>query len=186
MLWLQRALALPMFGACIWLSWVLFRQAGLPGFMLLLAGAVVLLAALRLKPAAALGVLLLLPFLHDAPARPALTLLGAEAYAPVRLAALRAARQPVFVDLTAAWCVTCLVNENATLKDKRVRELFAARHITLLVGDWTERAPTITALLVENHRAGVPLYLYYPPGAAEPVVLPQILSPGGVARALTH
>ncbi len=186
MLWLQRALALPMFGACIWLGWVLFRQAGLQGFLLLLAGAVVLLVALRLKPATALGALLLLPFLHAAPARPALTLPGAEVYDPARLAALRAAGQPVFVDLTAAWCVTCLVNENATLKDKRVRELFAARHVTLLVGDWTERAPAITALLVENHRAGVPLYLYYPPGAAQPEVLPQILSPGGMARVLNH
>jgi thiol:disulfide interchange protein DsbD len=90
------------------------------------------------------------------------------------------------VDLTAAWCVTCLVNENTTLRDAGVRARFTARHVTLLVGDWTARDPAITALLVENHRAGVPLYLYYPPGGGAPRMLPQVLSPALVAEVLNH
>jgi thiol:disulfide interchange protein DsbD len=184
MRWLQRVLAIPMLGTFAWLAWVLFRQSGPAGLLLLLAGALLLLLTLRLKPAMALAALLLLPFVHAAPAREALSLPGAEPYSAGRLASLRAAGQPVFVDLTAAWCVTCLVNENTTLRDKAVQELFAARHITLLVGDWTDRNSAITALLAENHRAGVPLYLYYPAGAQQPQTLPQILSPGLVERAI--
>jgi thiol:disulfide interchange protein DsbD len=61
-----------------------------------------------------------------------------------------------------------------------VQAIFAAQHVALLVGDWTDRDPAITALLIDNHRAGVPLYLYYPPSAATPLILPQILSPGVV------
>ena len=176
MLWLQRILALPMFGTFAWLGWVLFRQAGTDGLLILLAGAVFLLFVLRRQPAFALAVLALLPFLHAAPAA-ALTLPGAQPYSAARLAALRAAGRPVFIDLTASWCVTCLVNEHTTLLAPRVQAAFAARHVALLVGDWTNRDPAITALLERDHRAGVPLYLYYPPGQARGEILPQILSP---------
>ncbi|WP_297443604.1 thioredoxin family protein, partial [Acidocella sp.] len=103
-----------------------------------------------------------------------------------RLASLRATGQPVFIDLTAAWCVTCLVNETTTLASPRVQALFAAHHVALLVGDWTDRDPAITALLVANHRAGVPLYLYYPAGSAPPRILPQLLSPAEVAAVLAR
>jgi thiol:disulfide interchange protein DsbD len=183
MLWLQRALALPMFATFAWLAWVLFRQSGGAGLALLLLGAALLAVALRLKPAAALAVLALLPFLHTAPAAPALTLPNAQPYTAERLAALRAANQPVFVDLTAAWCVTCLVNETTTLSAPEVQRVFAAHHAALLVGDWTDRNPAITALLTANHRAGVPLYLYYAPGAPAQV-LPQLLTPGLVITTL--
>jgi thiol:disulfide interchange protein DsbD len=123
--------------------------------------------------------------LHAAPAA-SLTLPGASPYSADSLAALRAQNRPVFIDLTAAWCVTCLVNERTTLLAAPVQNLFAARHVALLVGDWTNRSPAITALLTASGRAGVPLYLYYAPGAVNPVVLPQILSPELVAAALSH
>ncbi|MBU6419870.1 MAG: thioredoxin family protein [Proteobacteria bacterium] len=180
----QKILALPMFATFAWLGWVLFRQTGMPGLAVLAAGAMALSLALPRRPAFAAIVLLLLPFLHAAPSRPALTLPGAQPYSAARLASLRATGRPVFIDLTAAWCITCQVNERGTLAAAPVRALFKTRNVAVLVGDWTDRNPTITALLAANHRAGVPLYLYYPPnGAAE--ILPQILTPGIVERAVS-
>ena len=72
----------------------------------------------------------------------------------------------MFVDATAAWCITCLVNEDAVLSRDRVKSAFAAKKVAYLVADWTNQNPEITALLKENGRSGVPLYLYYAPGAA--------------------
>ncbi len=184
MLWLQRLLALPMFATFGWLAWVLFRQSGAAGLALLLLGGLALAVFLRWRPVLILAVAVLLPFLHASPAAPALTLPGAQPYSAAALASLRASDRPVFIDLTAAWCVTCLVNETTTLATPTVQRAFAARHVALLVGDWTDRTPAITALLAANHRAGVPLYLYYPPGAAAARRLPQILSPGLVIAAL--
>jgi thiol:disulfide interchange protein DsbD len=136
-----------------------------------------------LRPVAVLAVLVL-PFLHAQAAAPALSLPGAEPYTAARLAALRAAGRPVFVDATAAWCITCLVNERAVLDKPAVQAAFAARHVNVLVADWTNRDGAITALLQANGRDGVPLYLYYAPGAAVPVTLPQVLTPGEVEGVL--
>jgi thiol:disulfide interchange protein len=118
------------------------------------------------------------------PARAAITLPGAQPYAAARLADLRAAGTPVFVDMTAAWCITCLVNERDALNTPAVQAAFARTGTQLLVGDWTSRDPAITAYLQKNQRDGVPLYVFYPAHGA-PVVLPQILTPGvvvGVVR----
>jgi thiol:disulfide interchange protein DsbD len=112
-----------------------------------------------------------------------LSLPGAEAFSEARLAQLRAAGAPVFVDMTAAWCVTCLVNERTTLQSPAVRAVFAAHGVRVLVGDWTGRDAAITGFLQANHRDGVPLYVFYPAGGAG-VVLPQILSPGAVEAAV--
>jgi thiol:disulfide interchange protein DsbD len=96
---------------------------------------------------------------------------------------LRAANTPVFVDLTAAWCVTCLVNEHSTLKSHAVQAAFARQHIKTLVGDWTHRDPAITQLLQASARDGVPLYLYYPANRG-PIILPQILTPQIVLKSI--
>jgi len=183
MLVLQRVLALPMFATFLWLAWVLQRQTGAYGLLLLLAGAALLALTLRRARILAVCVLLLLPFLHASASAP-LTLPGAAPYSAARLATLRAAGRPVFLDLTAAWCVTCLVNEATTLKNPSVQADFKARHIAVLVGDWTHKDLQISALLAAHHRAGVPLYLYYPPG--RPVVmLPQILDPALLRRVIS-
>jgi thiol:disulfide interchange protein DsbD len=186
MLWLQRALAIPMGLTFGWLAWVLIRQAGPTGALLLLASAAALTAAVtitRLRPVALLA-LLALPFLHTQAAPAALLLPGAEPYTAARLATLQAENQPAFIDLTAAWCITCLVNEHSTLDTPEIRAAFATRHITLLVGDWTNRDPAITALLQANGRDGVPLYLFYPAEQATPVTLPQVLTPSIVEEAI--
>jgi thiol:disulfide interchange protein DsbD len=185
MVTLQRLLAIPMFCTCLWLAWLLRREAGLDGLILLLAGAAALLVATSrraLRPVA-LAALLLLPFFRTVDAAP-LSLPHAAPYSAARLAALRAAGTPVLVDMTASWCVTCLVNDRTTLATPAVQRAFAARHISVLVGDWTGRDPAISAFLQANGRDGVPLYVFYPPGRA-PVVLGQVLTPGYILAATT-
>ncbi len=76
------------------------------------------------------------------------------------------------------------MNERSTLTAAPVQALFKDRNVAVLVGDWTDRNPAITALLDANHSAGVPLYLYYPPGGGAEI-LPQILTPGILAHALS-
>jgi thiol:disulfide interchange protein DsbD len=100
----------------------------------------------------------------------------AEPFTAARLAELRAENKPVFVNLTAAWCITCKVNERVALRSDRLAEQFALRGITYLVGDWTNRNAEISALLAEHGRVGVPLYLLYGAAGAKPEILPQILT----------
>ena len=108
-----------------------------------------------------------------------------EPYSPERLAQLRAQGKPVFVNLTASWCITCLVNERVALSTDEVRDAFARQGVTYLKGDWTRQDPRITELLRRHDRSGVPLYLFYPAGTgSDAQVLPQLLTPGIVTAAL--
>ncbi len=104
-------------------------------------------------------------------------------YSPERLAEARADGRPVFVNMTAAWCITCLVNERVALSRNAVAAAFAERRLLYLKGDWTNRDASIAHYLANFARTGVPLYVYYPAGG-EPVVLPQILTEGIVLDAL--
>ena len=96
----------------------------------------------------------------------------------------RAAGRPVFVDFTADWCISCKVNERRVLAREDVQAAFAARDTALLLADWTHRDETIRAALAAHGRAGVPLYLWYAPGADAPEVLPEILTRDGVLAVL--
>ena len=203
MLTFRQFLAFPMYAAAAWLVWVLAQESGPRGVALVLAAMIALALAAWLWTrtrdlpargrgigAAAVALVLLaalypLTLLQAAPASaaPAQAARG-EAYSAARLAAYRAKGTPVFVDATAAWCITCLVNEDAVLSRPGVRQAFADRHVVYMVADWTSRNPEITALLKENGRSGVPMYAYYAPGAAKPVLLPQILTEAGVLAAL--
>ena len=97
---------------------------------------------------------------------------------------------PVFVNMTAAWCITCKVNEKVAIATEDTQRLFADKGVKYLKGDWTNQNPAITHYLEEYGRSGVPIYVYYGPkdkdtGARpEPVVLPQILTPSIVENAL--
>ncbi|MBA3940945.1 MAG: thiol:disulfide interchange protein [Sphingopyxis sp.] len=99
-------------------------------------------------------------------------------FSPAMLAEARASGKPVFVYFTADWCVTCKANEAAAINREVVQKAFAKAGVVTLVGDWTNGDPMITRVLAEHGRNSVPLYLWYAPGAAEPEVLPQILTPG--------
>lgn len=107
-----------------------------------------------------------------------------EAWSPRRVAELVESGAPVFVDFTAAWCLTCKVNEATTLNNGRVLAAFRERGVALLKADWTARDPAIARALEGYGRAGVPLYVLYGRRGAGPVILPEILTPGIVLAAL--
>ncbi|MCB1693635.1 MAG: thioredoxin family protein, partial [Pseudomonadales bacterium] len=94
------------------------------------------------------------------------------------------ADSPVFVNFTAAWCITCKVNEAVALDRAAVREAFEAKGVRYLKGDWTSEDPLITAKLAEYGRSGVPLYLLYRKGESRATVLPQILTESVVLSAV--
>jgi thiol:disulfide interchange protein DsbD len=206
-LWMERLkqfLAFPMYGAALWLLWVLAQLTGPEGLAAALAGGLLVGfgawalgtaqgARGRWRPAghgaavlALVGAALLLPRLHGAPAPgTAVTAeAGAEPWSEARVAAARAEGRPVFVNLTAAWCITCKVNERVALDTDAVKNAFADRRVAYLTGDWTRGGEEIAALLRAHGREGVPLYLVYPAHGGAPEVLPQVLTESIVLRAL--
>ena len=110
--------------------------------------------------------------------------LAFEPYSPERLAELRAEGRPVFVNYTAAWCISCQVNDRVALSTRAVAAAMRNNNIAYLKADWTKRDPVIAAELARYGRAGVPLYLVYGAGGGEPAILPAILTEGVVVRAL--
>ncbi len=130
------------------------------------------LAAVGASPAGSAGV-----------AGAASTTKAFEPFAPARLASLRAAGRPVLVDMSAAWCITCQVNEAVALDRPEVVHRLAALNAVEMRGDWTNGDPQITAFLQRFGRSGVPLYVYYAAdGSAH--VLPQLLTPAIVLSSL--
>ena len=99
-------------------------------------------------------------------------------YDAARVAQLNARGQPLLVNFTASWCLTCLVNERNAFADAAVQKIFLGKGVTLMKGDWTNRDPAITKALADFGRAGVPLYVVYNSkrGSTAPVVLPQLLT----------
>jgi thiol:disulfide interchange protein DsbD len=95
-----------------------------------------------------------------------------------------AAGQPVFVDFTASWCLSCQVNERVALSRPEVMQAFAAANVVLFRADWTRQDPAITQALTALGRSGVPVYALYTPGQPDPQLLPQVLTPGIVTDAL--
>ena len=104
--------------------------------------------------------------------------LEVEPYSPARLADLRAEGRPVFVNYTAAWCVSCQVNDKVAISTSRVRSAFSRHKVAYLKADWTRRDATIAAELASHGRAGVPLYLVYGTRGDQGVILPSILDAG--------
>jgi thiol:disulfide interchange protein DsbD len=95
-----------------------------------------------------------------------------------------AAGQPVFVDFTASWCLSCQVNERIALSQPEVMKAFGERNVVLFKADWTREDPAITQALAALGRSGVPVYALYSPGQNEPQLLPQVLTPGIVLDAI--
>jgi thiol:disulfide interchange protein DsbD len=208
MLVFKQILAFPMYGAAAWLLWVLSQETSGTGLIAALAAMIALafaawvwnasrLASSGWRIAGAVCALLglttvvaLLVFIRTTTAPAAassqadVTGLASEPYSAAKLASLRAENRPVFVDATAAWCITCLVNEKVALSGAAVHEAFAQQHIAFLVADWTNRNPEITALLAAHGRSGVPLYLYYAAGASDAVILPQVLTEATVLNTI--
>ncbi|MDR3724616.1 MAG: protein-disulfide reductase DsbD family protein [Terracidiphilus sp.] len=203
---LKQAVSVPIFATVIWLAWVLAGAYGAASLAVLLASLLVLAVAgwfLGRWPAKRWAVIVA-----------ALILLGVVAFdlvAPVRFAAepqlssastsaqkaatqpwsaeavarAQAAGQPVFVDFTAAWCLSCQVNERVALLRPEVQAAFAAHNVLVLKADWTRHDPAITEALTALGRSGVPAYALYLPGQSSPQLLPEVLTPGIVLDALS-
>jgi thiol:disulfide interchange protein/DsbC/DsbD-like thiol-disulfide interchange protein len=193
----RQVLAFPMFATAIWLIWVLTAQLGANGALVLLlallaAGFTVWalgLKGLAGRATALVGVLLTVGAL-SVTAR--MTPLEAARQSGARwqdwseaaVAEAQAAGQPVFVDFTAAWCVTCQVNKLGPLSDRRVLEVFDANNVALFRADFTNQDPAIAAALDRHGAAGVPLYLVFPPDGGAPAVLPPLLTGSLVIQAV--
>jgi thiol:disulfide interchange protein/DsbC/DsbD-like thiol-disulfide interchange protein len=107
-----------------------------------------------------------------------------ESYSEERLSKILAQGRPVFLDFTAEWCITCQVNERVVFGSREVRETISSKNVTLMRGDWTSKNPAITSALKRFGRAGVPLNVLIASPTSEPVVLPNILTPGMVLDVL--
>ena len=191
---LKQWLAYPMYFTASWLAWVFGKQRGTDAFALLLVGAALLALGLwwlerqRLqssmaRKSLAWGLLalsaavLVFALRLPAPTTAATTsLYGSEPYSAQRLADLRAEGRPVFVDMTADWCITCKVNEKAVLHTEAFRELLAETNVVYMVGDWTNQDPEISAFLDQYRAPGVPLYVVFPADGGPGRKLPQVLT----------
>ncbi len=206
-LWMERA----MYAAAIWLVWVLVQQAGVNAVIVALGGMLLIALAAWLYDStrtssnrnrglgSAVALLLVLSalgagiFAVNAPVASNTSGKNAvaadanwEAFNDARLQELLAEGKPVFLNFTASWCISCLVNERVALSSDSVKQHFAKEGIVYLKGDWTNKDPEITAFLQKFNRSGVPLYVFYPAGQAnQPIELPQILTPDLVIAKLT-
>jgi len=198
----KKIMALPMLLAVGWLAWVLFRISGTAALWPLLLGGSVLAAGLLLygrsqttfPPKASLhwgGLALILL----AAVIPATTLKTASTdlvsrhpdrlpWSEGEVARQLAAGRTVFIDFTAAWCLTCQVNERVVLSKPEIQAAFRGMNVAFLVADWTRRDPAITAALQKYGREGVPTYVILRPDGSAPVLLPEILTPKLVLESL--
>ena len=194
---MKQLLAFPMFASAVWLLWVLGIQGGPDAMMQVLAGALLISFALWLLNQSGnsvvrfSAVLLVFAAIYIGATQEASAVRSSvdateDEVGIYSKAALTKAREkgPVFVNFTAAWCITCKVNELNALDVESVKLAFKDNEITYLKGDWTNEDPDITAALQEYGRSGVPLYLLYAKDASRATVLPQILTPGIVLDAL--
>ncbi len=206
MIRMKQLLAFPLYATVAWLAWVLGAQVDNDAVIRLLVTLVVVAFALwawrafrggasrAFSVAAAIALIgaavIAWPLLRgDAIAnattasRTSTVDAAWQPWSPQRVAELTRDGRPVFVDFTAAWCVTCQVNKQLVLNNAGMRDAFARRNVTLVRADWTRRDPAITQALAALGRNGVPVYVLYRPGR-EPLLLPEVLQKGLVEDAL--
>ena len=189
----QRFLAIPMAATAVGCLWLLWRQGGETALLIglgavALLGLLLWLAGIRQRRSlqvgwAALAAVLFLTgaaaaLVPQSPVASSRVPLGAVAWSEEAVAGQLAKGRPAFVYFTADWCLTCKANEAAAIERDSTRDAFSKAGVKVLVGDWTNGDPAITRFIEGRGRAGVPLYLWYEPGKAEPEELPQILTPG--------
>ena len=193
---LRAILSVPMFLTALALAWVLGQQVGVNGMALGIGGTLVFGLFLwwlgsrqhagkglaipgGLSLATIVAAVLLVPTSAPEGAANAATAaaseLNAVKFTPAALAELRGANKPVFLYMTADWCLTCKVNEKGAMADPAVAASFKAKGITVMEGDWTRNDAAISAWLADHKRAGVPVYVYYD-GKGGETELPQILT----------
>ena len=206
---LKQLFAFPLYATVVWLLWVFGQQAGIDALAVLLLAMIVLALGAWLwargvrsdrvvtrLTAAAVGVVAVIAGagssrLIPSPARgsaAATTVVGSTEWQPYSeeiVRTLRAEGRPIFIDFTAAWCLSCQVNERVALRTDAVGDAFARGNVALLRADWTSRDDAITKVLASFGRSGVPLYVLYPAGkTGAPSILPAVLTPGIVVDAV--
>lgn len=202
----KQAIAFPVFAAAAYFVWVLAQQTGGAALGAVLAGAVLLAfsawafelskgegkGALILRALAAVAAVLALAPLMRIEARAPVPAEQAErygafdavAYSQKTLAEYLDSGTPVFIDFTAAWCVTCQFDKMTVLSDKTLADAFEGAGAVFMVADWTVRDPEITEALTGFGASGVPLYVYYS-GSGEPEVLPLPLTKKSVLNVIS-
>jgi thiol:disulfide interchange protein len=199
---LKQVLAFPMYLTAVWLVWVLANQRGADAVGLVLVAMVLLAMTLwwfeRSRSrggiskvlVAVLAIATLVPMYLLVHVRPPSSVGASEegvvAYSPDKLAELRAAGTPVFVDMTADWCVTCKANEHTVLDTRTFRDLLRRTGAVYMKGDWTDVNPTISAFLQQYHSPGVPLYVVFPKNGGPGKQLSTVLTSSRVEQALTE
>jgi thiol:disulfide interchange protein DsbD len=192
----KQVLAFPLYATVAWLAWVLGNIGGVDAIFALLAGLVLVAMAAWFygrwahagglwQPAIAVmlvivGLLVAWPGASTATASTSSgnsADAGWQPWSPEEVRRLTDAGRPVFVDFTAAWCVTCQVNKRVALHNSDVVKAFASREITTLKADWTRQDPRITKELASLGRNAVPVYAIYLPGGEAPRLLPEVLTP---------
>ncbi len=188
---LKQFLAFPLYLSAIWLLWVFGRQTSVSGMAALCVGAVAIAFGCWLLGRDARGFwqlvrrisiaaswIIAVVLVWQSSANQNQTPTGRwQAYSPELVTSLRAEGRPVFINLTADWCLTCLANERIALHTQAVEQIFDELNVATIKGDWTNTDPKITELLQEYGRSGVPLYLWFPAGSTDKaIVLPQLLT----------
>jgi thiol:disulfide interchange protein len=198
---LQRFLAIPMGATAVAALWLLYREAGQQGLWIGLAAAAVLAIALAIVGRSqrkgaqlslaglALAAVAVVAAVALAPGQATVStgkIAGAQKWSEAAVRNEVAQGHPAFVYFTADWCLSCKVNEAASIDRSEVRDAFKAAGVKVFAGDWTKGDPEITRFLESRGRAGVPYYLWYAPGRP-PEELPQVLTPAMlISRAQAH
>ena len=193
---LKQVMAFPLYLTAVWLLWVAGKQSGVDTMAAAAAGLVLLALGLTLLRGGAtariVGLICMVSAVMLGSVRGDATTSvgkgerdGIVAWSPERLQTLRAQGTPVFVDVTADWCITCLANEQAVLFTDDMSRAFEAAGVTYMVADWTNYDPEIGVFVREHGRNGIPLYVMYPGNLqAAPTILPQLLTANIVTEAL--
>ena len=193
---LKQVMAFPLYLTAVWLLWVAGKQSGVDTMAAAAAGLVLLALGLTLLRGQTLAkfvgvvaiacALLLTGVRGEVPTgADSTTRSGTVSWSRETLNSLRASGTPVFVDVTADWCITCLANEQAVLFTDDMTQAFADAGVTYMVADWTNYDPAVGEFVQEHGRNGIPLYVMYPGDLqSEPVMLPQLLTRTIVIEAL--
>lgn len=186
----RQFLAFPLYMTVIWLLWVAGRQAGVDVLATSLVAC--LLVAMSMwfwhktgwaKRLSALSFALAIILVLNPPTQ-VQTHTASSAFSRSELETLISGNRPVFVDVTADWCITCIANEKAVLETAEIQQAFAERDVVYHIIDWTNYDPAVADFLAEFQRSGIPFYLVYPGNNLAPVILPQILTKEIVLQAI--